>query len=189
MKRWLFLFTTSLLLSCSPKVISYLDSDADFKNFNSFRIVSVKLDGRKVAPESIKMFDDIKLEIMNQMLDRSYVQSNISPDLTLRYELSSSTRSTGNTNNNNFNNPIGYPPSYSVTNSTIHESIILLELYDAKKKLIWQGSYDLKNEKKEQKTTKVIKNAIDQIFTTYPYKSGRNTIYQELTNKKKKKND
>lgn len=188
MIKWLSLFLIFSLFSCSPKVISYLDSDANFANFNSFRIVSAKLEGRKVEAESMKMFNEIKLEIVNQMLDRSYSQSNITPDLTLRYELNSSTRSMQSNDNNDFNNPIGYP-NFSPTRRTIYESIILLEIYDANKKLVWQGSYDLKNEKKEQKASKVIKNAIEQIFTTYPYVAGNREIQQELTSTKKKKND
>lgn len=186
MKKWLFLFSIFLLTACSQKVISYVDTNAKFQNFNSFRVVSAKFDGRKVEPENDRIFSEAKNQIIDQMLARSYVQSNITPDLTLRYEFNSSTRNLQNNNNNNFNNPFSYP-SFNTTNRTIYESIILIELYDANKKLVWQGSYDLKNERKEEKASKVIKNALDQIFTTYPYTAGSKEINEELMNVNKNK--
>ncbi len=189
MKKWLFLFTIISILGCSQKVISYLDNDARFEQFESFRIVSVKLEGRKVAPESNQIFEEIKAQIINQMLVRSYEQSNITPDLTLRYELSSSSRSEQNNNNNAFNNTIGFPGYNGISSRTIHESILILELYNSNKKLVWQGSYDLKQQRKEDKTSKVIQNAIEQIFTTYPYEAGSRKINPELTITKRKKND
>lgn len=189
MKKWLFLFILLSILGCTQKVISYINTDAKFEQFESFRIVSVKLDGRNVAPESTIIFEEIKTQIINQMLIRSYEQSNITPDLTLRYELSSSSRSQQNNNNNNaFNNVIGVP-TYNISSRTVHESILLLELYNANKKLVWQGSYDLRQEKKEKQTKKAIQNAIEQIFTTYPYIAGSKEINQELTSTKKRKND
>lgn len=188
MKKWLFLFSILFSQSCSQKVISYLNANAKFEQFTSFRIVSVKLEGRKVQTESTKIFEDIKTQIIDQMSKRSYVQSSISPDLTLRYELSSTSRTEQNNNNNSFNNVIGYP-NYNISSRTIYESILLMELYDQNKKLVWQGSYDLKQQKKEQKTSIALKNAIEQIFTTYPYTAGSKEINQELTSTKKNKND
>lgn len=188
MKKWLFLISILLLFGCSPKAISYLNTEAEFDEFTSFRVVSVKLEGRKVEPESTKLFEDIKTQIISQMKARSYEQSSISPDLTLRYELSSTTRTEQNSNSNNFNNTFGYP-NYSSSSRNIYESILLLELYDSEKKLVWQGSYDLKQEKKVQKASVAIKNAVDIIFTSYPYKAGSKEIHQELTSTKKKKND
>lgn len=190
MKKWLILLIIFSFCRCTPKVISYVNTKAKFQSFDSYRIVSVKLEGRKVEPESTKIFDDVKNQIIDQMTQRSYAISSIDPDLTLRYELNSATRSENINNNinNPINNPFGYPNN-NFNSSAINESILLIELYDSKKKLVWQGSYDLKQERKEEKTSKVLKNAVDKIFTTYPYRSGSNQVYQELTSIKKKQND
>ncbi|MFK7954329.1 MAG: DUF4136 domain-containing protein [Ekhidna sp.] len=187
MKKWMLLSLTSMLFCCTPKAISYINSEAKFNQFETFRVVSTRLDG-KTESEKKSSFSNLKDEIINQMTLRSYIQSNIKPDLTLRYELSSTSRSSQNNNpNNTLNNALGFPPNFN--SRTIHESILLLELYDDQKKLVWQGSYDLKNEKKEKKASIAIKNAVDIIFTSYPYMANSNKTHQELTYLKKKNND
>ena len=98
---------------------------------------------------------------------RGYQTSNVNPDLTLRYEVTSNTRVEINSNQVN---PYFYQP-FPVTTRTIYQSTLLLELFDSNNKLVWQGSYDLKQEKKEKKVSKAINRAIGYIFTTYPYRA------------------
>jgi hypothetical protein len=182
MNKWSLVFII-LLSGCNPKVVSYLNPKAQFKQFETYRIVTTKADSKNITPENTLVFDLIKENIHNQMNTRSYEQSNISPDLTLRYEVTSSARVESN---NNQNSPFYYQP-YQITSRTIYESIILLELFDAKQKLVWQGSYDLRQEKKEKRVSRAIEKAIGFIFTTYPYRAKSNQVDESLKTFEKKK--
>ncbi|MEP5104054.1 MAG: DUF4136 domain-containing protein [Ekhidna sp.] len=183
MNKWLILLIP-FLLCCSPKVVSYVNEKAAFKNYETFRIVSAKAESTNVTPENTQIFDLIKENILNQMERREYQLSNISPDLTLRYEVTSSARVETNTNR-----PSAFYPSYRIYSRTIYESIILIELINENKKLVWQGSYDLRQEKKEKKASRAIEKAVGHIFTTFPYKARSNQTFDELkTLEKKTKN-
>ncbi|MEQ8904182.1 DUF4136 domain-containing protein [Ekhidna sp.] len=182
MNKWL-LVSIILLSSCSPKVVSYLNTKAPFKQYETYRVVTAKADSKNITPENTLVFDLIKEHIHNQMRARDYEQSNVSPDLTLRYEVTSSTRVESN---NTQNNPFYFQP-YQITSRTIYESIILLELFDSNKKLVWQGSYDLRQEKKEKRVSRAIEKAIGYIFTTYPYKANSNQVDESLKTFEKKK--
>lgn len=186
MKKWLVLLLP-FLLCCSPKVVSYLNDKAAFKNYETYRIVSAKIESRNVTPDNTLIFDLIKENIQNQMEKRAYKLSNISPDLTLRYEITSSTRVETNTNN-----PSPFYPSFRINSRTIYESILLIELLDQNKKLVWQGSFDLSQERKEKKASRAIEKAVGYIFTTFPYKALSSNQFDELKTiekKQKKKND
>lgn len=161
---WLLLF----VLGCSPRIVSYINPKSDFKSFETYRLVSSKLESKNVTPENTLLFDLIKKDILLQMDKRGYQKSNISPDLLLRYEITSNTRvETINAQNSFSRNP--FP--FQVNTRTIYESVLLLELFDNKEKLVWQGSYDLSQQKKEKKTEFAIKKAIGYIFATYPYQA------------------
>lgn len=184
MKKWLIL-TLFLAFGCSPKVVSYLNPKAKFKTYETYRLVSAKLDSKNVTPENTMVFDLIKENIHSQMKVRRYQQSNVTPDLTLRYEVTSSTRVENNTSQNNF---YAYP-RYQITTRTIYESVLLVELLDTNSKLVWQGSYDLRQQRKEKKVPAAIEKAVGYIFTTYPYEALSNTPNQELKTFEPKKKD
>lgn len=176
----LWIITLLLLTGCSQKIVSYVNEKAAFKSFESYRLVSAKSDSKNVTPENTLIFDLIKENIRSQMDRRDYKLSNVSPDLTLRYEVTSSTR----VENTNPGDPRFFNPAFPINTRTIYESIILLEIVDQKKKLVWQGSYDLRQLKKEKKASKAIEKSIGQVFTTYPYKALSGDIHDELTESK-----
>ena len=169
-----------LLLSCTPQIVSYVNEKSDFKSFETYRIVNPKLNNRELTdtPEARLIYETIIEHIENQMTERGYVKSSIAQDMTLRFELSSGTRVDTNINETPF--------SLNVSSRTIHQSILLLELHDRSKKLIWQGSYDLKNEQKEKQIKKVIENAVRRIFTSYGYRAKQAHPDESLINIKKK---
>ena len=166
MKQWLLLLFV-FALGCNPKVVSYLNPKAKFRNYETFRLVSTQLDSEISTDESTRIFDLIKENILEEMDSRDYKRSNITPDLTLRYEMTSSTRVETNANPG-FG---GFFPPMQLNSRTIYEAILLLELYNENKKLVWQGSYDLKQQRKEKKASKAIEKAVGQIFTSYPYRA------------------
>lgn len=169
-------FILLMLVGCSPKIVSYVNDKASFKEFETYHLVSAKAVSNNVAPENTLIFDLIKDNILQQMDRRDYKQSNVSPDMVLRYEITSSAR----VERNNTGDPRLFNRPFQLNSRTIYESIILLELLDANKKLIWQGSYDLKRQKKEKKASKAIEKAIGYIFTTYPYKALSGKEHEEL---------
>ncbi|SNS76585.1 protein of unknown function [Ekhidna lutea] len=181
MKKWIFIAFISLS-GCSPRVVSYLNENAHFKTFETYRLVSAKSESKNVAPENSMIFDLIRQNIHNEMERRDYIKSNVTPDLTLRYEVVSNTR-VENDNNQNF----GLYPTFRINSRTIYESILLLELTDQNKKLVWQGSYDLAQEKKEKKASRAIEKAVGHIFTTFPYRAKSTLIDESLKSNNKKK--
>ncbi len=179
MKKGLLLLCLSLQFSCSQKVVSFINDRANFKKYVSYQLVNVKINKRKMAPEATQLLGTIESQIEYQMEGvRSYTPSSVGPDLILRYELVSSTNSNTTTNQSFLG-----PPTLSTR--IIYESVILLELLD-NRKLVWQGSFDLTQNSKEDRNHKAIKKAIDLIFTTYPYRAGRSDPDPSLTNMSKK---
>ena len=166
MRKWTGFIWLIFVFSCNPKVVSYLNERSSFRTFETYRIVSAKLESKNVTPDNTLIFDLIKDNIQEQMSLRGYKKSNITPDLTLRYEVTSNTRVETTTNQVS-----PFFPVFNVNTRTIYESVLLLELFNKNKKLVWQGSYDLAQERKEKKVAKVIEKAVGYIFTTYPYRA------------------
>lgn len=173
MKNWLLL-TLVVISSCSPKVVSYINEKAHFRQFETYRLVTTKAESKNLTPENTLVFDLIKESIQKEMVKRDYAISNVSPDLTLRYEVTASTRVDNSTN------PVGPYYAPQVTTRTIYESILLIELYDPNKKLVWQGSYDVRQQKREKKASKAIEKAVGHIFTTYPYRAASAEVDESL---------
>lgn len=178
MNRMLLLLLIALS-ACSPKVVHYINPTAKFASFESYDLVNVKKSKSGLDPESSSFFQFIEKQIVGHMeQDRNYKPSKINPDLILRYELVSNSRTDANVNRN----PLQFP-TYSVR--VLNESVILLELYN-QKKLVWQGSFDLTQSRREEGTEKRMKKAIEYIFTTYPYQAGSARPDPSLTSKKEK---
>ena len=182
MKKWLLLILI-LIFGCNPKVVSYLNQNSKFKEFQTYRIVTTKADSRNITPENTSVFDLIRENIHKEMNKRSYKQSSIDPDLILRYEVTSSTRVESNSNQ------AGSYYSPQITTRTIYKSILLVEVFDQNKKLVWQGSYDLKQERKEEKASRAIEKAVGYIFTIYPYKAQSAVVDETLKTFESKKKD
>ncbi|MFT7031941.1 MAG: hypothetical protein ACJA2S_000437 [Cyclobacteriaceae bacterium] len=174
------------IASCSAStVIQYIDEEADFKNYHTFKIINYKNDNKEYSSEGNAFVDSIEFYIDSQMRQRAY-EVEVRPDLMVRYELISGVESEvdysnsnfygGRTNFNQFNNPYYYGPR-----ETRHiEGILLLEIKERKtKKLVWQGSLDLKySKKKKDSNLGLMQDAITEIFTTYPYMAGRSQPIQ-----------
>ncbi|MEM6734925.1 MAG: DUF4136 domain-containing protein [Bacteroidota bacterium] len=180
MYRWIPVVSL-LVLSCGQRVVSYTNSKANYKSFETYRMINPKIDNGNLDTDSSIAYDLIKHNISIEMKKRNYEPSSVSPDLILRYELTSSSR-VETTTTQSFVFPI-----FRVNSRTIHEAVLLLEILDQNMKLVWQGSYDLNQEHKEKRVQKVIENAIGKIFTTYPYKSGESAPDPSLKAFKKNK--
>lgn len=172
--------TGVLIASCSASnVIQYLDEEANFKDYNTFKIINYKNDNKQYSSEGNAFVDSIEFYIESQMRHRTY-EVAVKPDLMVRYELISGVESEVDYSNSNYYgnrvyaNPFYNPYFYGPRETRHIEGILLLEIKERKtKKLVWQGSLDLKySKKKKDSNLGLMRDAIVQIFETYPYMAG-----------------
>ncbi len=178
--KFQLLLTVILFSSCTPKIVHYLNDEAKFKDLNTYRLVNIKIDKDNLSAAAAQFLNQIESRIHYQMENkRSYEASNINPDLILRYEFISNTNAQFTQTNNLF---FQFP---SNNFQIIYESVILLELLQ-NNKLVWQGSFDMRQSGRKEKINQRINNAIDWIFTTYPHQAGNSEIDPNLTRINKK---
>lgn len=167
-----------ILGSCTSKVISFTNSNSRFSVYEDFGIVNYKKT-KDLSPEGVEVFSFIEHELTTQMTRRDYQLNQKNPDLVIRYELINNQKSEVNTVNYN---PYGiYRPFPSYSISTIHQSAILLEIFDTEtKKLVWQASLDLDKTSRKNSTQQILENAIVKVFNTYLYRAKTNSTDQSL---------
>jgi hypothetical protein len=175
-----FLIITTILAACSAsKVVIYLDEESNFKNYHTFTIVNYKNENKEYSTEGNAFVDSVEFYIDNEMKLKGYKEESKS-DLLVRYELISGVESEADYSNSNYygGRPYYIPfydPYYYGPRASRHiEGILLLEIKGRKsKKLVWQGSMDLKySKKKKDSNLGLMHDAIAQIFETYPYQAG-----------------
>lgn len=169
-----FLILLFIASSCAPRAITYLNEEVKFQNFNTYRILNTKLDRTNLSKEGRAILDLLEASIREEMSERGYQESNLAPDLILRYEIATN-RHTGSNNNTS-------PFTRNVSTRVYMQSIILLDLTDAnRKKMFWQSSYDLKQQQKELKKEYATEDAVSEIFYSFPYRAGKKTPDSELS--------
>lgn len=171
----LLLLSLGILLSCSApqNVIRYVNHEANFKNYHSFTIVNYKSEKREYTREGNNFLSELEGEIIKAMNDRNY-QRQEDADLIVRYETVSGMK-TRTSAPNYYGNPYYDPYDPMNWNRTVKyvEGILLIEIKDNKtKKLVWQGSLDLKYSKSVEENRILVKNSVVKIFETYPYAAG-----------------
>lgn len=175
MKAHLVFFWLFLLSGCGSPVVRYLNERADFSSFESYQLVNVKINKRQLSAQTTELLGILEGRVRYHMEDlRNYQPTELAPDLVLRYELVSATSTPTNVNPGT---PFTPP---TLNTQVLYESVVLLELYH-QKKLVWQGSYDLKQHRKAAKNERVIKDAVDRIFTSYPYRARSGSADPSLT--------
>ncbi|UXX78939.1 DUF4136 domain-containing protein [Reichenbachiella carrageenanivorans] len=171
-----------LISSCStPKVIKYLNDELDYSQYHTYRLINYKSDDKSYSQEGLAFFTQVEEAITQNMTAKGYEKAN-KPDLIARYEIISTTASSSNSNNNYYDPYSYYQPYYAPTfyeTSKFTEGVILIELRDRKqKKLVWQGSLDLKYTKRIEAHLAILES-INKIFKTYPYLAGANEAQPE----------
>lgn len=165
-----------LMISCKApqKVVKYVNQNADFENYHSFSMVNYKTAKKELTQEGNTFINEIESEINDIMLDRGYTQTR-KGDLILRYETVSGINTTTSAPNY-YGNPYYYDPYDPMNQRRTQKHLVgllLIELKDARtKKLVWQGSIDLKYSKDEIENRNLVKKSIRRIFSTYPYRAG-----------------
>lgn len=175
MIRWLVVVV--ILSSCGPRIIHFVNEDARLKDFQSYVIVALKGQNVGEAPDQAAVFRRIESYISDEMTRRGYSKDNQNPDLVLRYEIVSGTRTERQNNNMSF---YYVPP----TNRQIIESIILIEMTDFNaKKLVWHASLDLREHSRLTKRKDPLQAAFAKMFDTYLYRAGSNQPDPSLISK------
>lgn len=151
-----------ILSACSPKIISYINERSDFSSYESFYVINLKKG--KLGPEDVT--PRLEDAIRSNMLLRNYTIDKENPDLILRYEVVSSTKSNVSVS--------GSPFMFgSITRNVFNESIILFEMKDGKtNKLVWQASIDMNDHAELLKRKDPLKAAVNELFSSYLYKAG-----------------
>jgi len=173
----LAVITPLVLSNCAqPGVIQFLNDNLDFSNYETYRLINYKSADKSFSKDGMIIFTGLESAIDSNMVNRNYRLAE-KPDIIVRYEIISSieTESSGPYYDPYLQNRYYYspPPSYNNTKK-LAQGILLIEFRDKKKKkLIWQGSLDLKFSKKTT-PLEVVTLAVERIFTTYPYVSGSN---------------
>jgi len=142
-----------------------MEEGVRFQEFNTYRLINTKLERTNLSKEGREIIDVLEGRIRDEMKTRGYEESNLGPDLILRYDIATNqmTESTSNFS------PYGPP----VTSRTFLESVIIIDLLDASKdKMFFQASYDLKQESKQIKKEYATEDAITEIFYSFPYRAG-----------------
>ncbi|MEP2025347.1 MAG: DUF4136 domain-containing protein [Reichenbachiella sp.] len=161
-----------LFQTCAPpKVIKFLNDDLDYSKYLTYRLIYYKSDDKSFSSEGMAFYSEIEMAIDQNMIAKGYKPAD-RPDLIARYEIISTTVTETNTRNYD---PYGYNSYYIPQNAKKHtEGIVLIELRDRRqKKLVWQGSLDLKSTMKGE-VNQTILQSINRIFETYPYQAGSN---------------
>lgn len=158
--------------SCAPtKVVKFLNDELDYSQYHTYRLIHYKSDDKSFSSEGIAFYTEIETAIDQNMAAKGY-QTADRADLIARYEIISTTVTESNSRNSD---PYGYNTYTFSRNARKHtEGIVLIELRDRKqKKLVWQGSLDLKYTARDEANLTVLES-INQIFETYPYQAGSN---------------
>ena len=158
--RWLP-FILIICAACSQQVISFFDEEADLKSYTSYIILNFKTTEGEISTEGKAFFDTLESSLHRKLQQYGF-QPSTPPDILVRYELIANTETQTVTNPSPFAVP-------SVSTRIFRESALLVELKDREtKKLIWHASIDLKQQSKKSKKEDMLKDAMEQLFTTLP---------------------
>lgn len=177
MKSSLPVILIFLLTGCAPKAITYfLEEEARLEQYQTYRILNTKLERTNLSKDGREVLDILELAIREKMRERGFEESNLGPDVILRYEIVTNQFTEGSNNG-----PFGPP----VSSRTFMESLIIIDLLDAeRRKMFWQSSYDMRQENRDIKQEQAVERAVSEIFFTFPYKAGSREVDEKLADYK-----
>ena len=174
--KWAGIGLLVSMLSCksTQRVVKYVNENADFENYHTFSLVHYKTGKKELTDQGKSFLNEIESEITGIMEERGYQKAS-KGDLILRYETISGINTTTNAPNY-YGNPYLYDPYDPMNQRRTQKHLVgllLIELKDSEtKKLVWQGSVDLKYSNDEAANRDLVVDSIHRIFSTYPYKAG-----------------
>jgi len=156
-----------LTTSCASKVVGIYNTSAADKNFKTFLVQSPQKN-ESLTKEN-ELLDKRLQDIISTSLENKGLTTSSLPDLYVSYMMS--VYSTSETTNNNYNSPYYrndymYPSSYDYTTRTYRTGVYIIDIKNARGKLIWQGSktFKLKSKQSVQATLPEICQEIIDVF-------------------------
>lgn len=182
----LFLLLSAIYFGCSVKVVSFENPRTNFGKFEEYTLKRPLADNKDLTPEGKQFIASFEDAINSEMKKRGY-DLTYSPDLEVSYDIVSSRQRDTNVNRSPYYyNPWYYGNYYNVSQTNYTESIVIVEMKDATTgKTVWQGSLDLRYTRNSKKKDSIIPDAVERIFSDYPYLAGSNKKV-EVEGKKKK---
>ena len=151
-----------LFVSCGPvKVVSYQTPNTNFSDYSSYGILS----NENFSANNIKERDKLEGAIINEMDNRGFLFAE-KPDLLIDYQIIIGAETRVNNDFQTFPYYGGFYRFNTVNVDRYNEGILLIEVRQ-KKKILWQGSLDLKYNSRS-KRKKDIGELIGVIFNEFP---------------------
>ena len=172
------MFLAIVITACATnyKVVSFSNDSIDLSKYNTYQIINYKKGKEDFSKQGELYFSKIENGIKSGLESKKYMVSD-QPDMIVRYEIISNLNVRQNSGNSNYYQNGYYDQFYNQNNNTSRqiEGILLIEMKDRKtKKLIWQGSLDLKYSRKSDKNKDLLTNAVETILLEYNYNAGSN---------------
>lgn len=181
--KYFLILLTSLLLSCSPKVIHFINDSAPFAKYKSYAVINTKSNNTTKSSDTNDLFEIIEESIVSQMNRRGYIGPKSVSDVVIRYELIRSKKTVINNVNPIAAQDLNFIAPLSTTSYI--EGVLLVEMIDiSSKKTVWQASLDLGENKRRQGDKETIDMAVSKIFDTFLYKAGSNQINEAIKENK-----
>lgn len=176
----IFCLILVIITGCTTfKVVSHQAPGTNFGLFSSY-LIENPLQRKDAPKQNYAGYEDLETALKFHMDNRGYIESK-SPDLILRYRVIIDPKVEYKTSGYNRYN-YGYPGYYNFERRTYNEGILMIELrYSKTRKVVWQGSLDLKvNKRKRSKD--VVMESVAMIFEQYPYIAENNKPIQQIEN-------
>ena len=171
-----FILTLSFLAQgcTTPQVVSFYNEKAEFNRYKSYQIVNPTRSKDDFSDEALKTIDIIEATISAEMEKKKYTYDYDS-DLIVyyRYLVGQEVDYVAEPAHAPYHyDP--YDPYYQPRTKEYDEGTFSVELKDARtKKLVWQGSLDLKIKARSKLSREeIINQTITFIFAKYPFEAG-----------------
>jgi len=169
-----------IALGCkSIEVQSFYNESVDFGQFYTYKIINPLHRGDDFSEKGYEATENIENSIAQEMELKQY-RYGARADLVVSYQIILDDKIEYRVND--YYSPYsyrysGYPydPYYSVSKKHFKEGVFMIEIKDQRnRKLFWQGSLDLKINKKYLKDSKsIISETVSLILKDYPFVAGK----------------
>jgi len=172
-----------LVVGCTtPQVISFYNEKVDFGRYKSYEIINPTRSKEDFSDEALKTIELIETAIATEMERKKYSYGYDS-DLIIyyRYLVGQKVDYVAEPAYSRYHyDP--YDPYYQPRQKVYDEGTFSIELKDSRtKKLVWQGSLDLKIKPRSKLSREEIVNqTITSIFAKYPFEAGNPTPLFDL---------
>jgi len=129
-----------LLASCGTKVVSIYNTDSSRTTPSTYQLITER-ESSYLSAENKKVDSLLKTIIHKSLVAQGLSKSSL-PDIYVSYLINVYTSTETNRNNNMYN--FNYPSSLNYTTRNYKEGVIIINIIDEDRILVWQGSKTFK---------------------------------------------